>query len=52
MNSKFCLSREAWKVEFHSKKGGNTGRDTVTVDKDEEVMRSLGQKNYANTNKR
>lgn len=33
MNSKFSIFREAWKVEFHSKRGGNPGRDIVTVDK-------------------
>lgn len=26
MNPKFCLSREAWKMEFYSKRSGNTSQ--------------------------
>lgn len=43
MNSKFCLCIEVWKVEFHSKSGGNIGRDTMTVGEEEEDLRILGE---------
>lgn len=36
MNLKLFSSREAWKVEFHCRRGGNTSNNTVTVGEDEE----------------